>query len=466
MQYEVIAPNGERATADDGSLDAVCRAVAEKYGRIESVEPIKPLSTWEKQVSDEQAKVRIEAQHAALGVDSSEQFYATGTRMAAEGYQAQDARLKEHNAKGLARDKAEELSRVVRAEGRKEIETTASALARSIETNGKIKGLGFALNEQAIRGLLTRLESPALGYVLGIRDRIRAEVASEKPDRDAIQADKARLAETLRHECQRAGSVPLKLRARESRQDCYAIVSPSYVPADAPEVLDGIVGDLPRDARASYAYDPASTDWELRASVWTPTPVAEQAVGEAFEGYVSFRSRDNGTGSFRGGGGVTLIRCLNASTYEAASSVLRRRHTGAILVDVAKVIKHGTAAIEALCKAWGVARDEVVEVPAELSLQAVIPDFWTSLLTQRQFEFAGLLPGRTKEHAAKLSEAYFAERRDEKRVVRSDFAQAWTRYIQEQPAAVRREAEAAAGAWLVGGRMPRLSESVSSTINS
>jgi hypothetical protein len=475
MQFIIHSPDGkESVTGDAVTLDSLCQAMAEKYGsvgRIETVE--KPMSTWAEQVTDEQAKARIEAQHAALNasgvaVDSAEQFYATGTRMADIGYQNQAARKREHEAKGLARDKASELASIVLAEKRRDIETTAAALARQIKTNGKLTAGGFALNEQAIRGLLARCESPALGYVLGIRDRIRSAVAvrDANPDqRDALQAsigaDKERLAETLRHELAMAGSVSLKMRVRESRGDCYAIVSPSYVPADAPEVLAGIVDDLPRDARATYAYDAVSTTWELRASVWTPTPVAEQAVGEAFEGYVSFRSRDNGAGAFRGGGGVILIRCLNASTYEAASSEMRRRHTGAIMVDVAAVLKHGMKAIDALCQAWGVARAEVIDVPAGLKLQDVIPDFWSSMLTQRQYAFAGLLPGRTKEHAKGLTEAYFAERREPNKLVRSDMAQAWTRYIQEQPAGVRREAEAAAGAWLVGGRMPRLSESVS-----
>jgi len=455
MQFIIHSPDGkESVTGDAATLDSLCRAMADKHGSVGKIETV-----------EQTAQERVQAQHAALKeagiITAPVRTIDHGSTVSS----AHVAREQKHEAKLPAAEAVLRLSSVVRAEGRRDVETTAAALARQIETNGKLRAAGWALNEQAIRGLLGRCESPALGYVLGIRDRIRENVTariSNPAVQPAIDADKAKLAEVLRHELAMAGDVSLKLRVRESRQDCYAVVSPSYEAADAPEVLASVVDGLPRDAKATWAYDPASTSWELRASVWTPTPAAEHAIGEAFEGYVSLRSKDNGTGSFRAGGGTTFLICLNSATFEAEGSITRRKHTRNIMVDVAAVLKHGTAAIDALCAAWGVARSEVVEVPTGIRIEDAIPDFWSSMLTQRQYAFAGLLPGRTKEHAAKLTEAYFDQRRDRNRVVRGDFAQAWTRYIQEQPADVRREAEAAAGAWLVGGRMPRLSDSVSS----
>lgn len=458
MQFNIYSPDGsEHVTGDAQTLDALCRAMAEKYGNVGRIETI-----------DDAPAARVAAQHAALSAAG----IATPTRTIDHGSEVSAnhiARAREHDRKMPAREAAEQLAETVRAERRRDVETTAAALARTIETNGRLTAMGYGLNEQAIRGLLGRTESPALGYVLGLRDRIRENALTigkcqpDDPRYAPIAADKARLAETIRHELAMAGSVQLKLRTREASGDCFAVVSPSYEPADAPEVVAGIAGDLPPDAKASWSYDPVSTTWELRASVWTPTPAAEHAVGEAFEGYVSLRGKDNGTGSLRGGGGTTFLVCLNSATFEAQGATMRRRHTGAILVDVAAVLKHGMRAIDALCQAWGTARAEVVEVPTGIRIEDAIPDFWSSMLTQRQFAFAGLLPGRTKAHAEGLTKAYFSERRDPKNVVRADMAQAWTRYIQEQPAAVRREAEAAAGAWIVGGRMPRLSDSVSSS---
>lgn len=422
----------------------------------EAKQPFKQNSSFGGElVVDDEAKARIEAQHASLNgsgavsVSAGSQFYATGTRMADVGYQNQQARAEEHASKLPLAECARQLADRVRAEKRRDIKCTAGKLAQQLEANGRVKAFGFGMSEQAIRGLLSRLESPALGYVLGLRDRIVRELGEEKPDRGAVERDKARLADTLRHECDRNPDVELALRTREGVGDCFAVVSPSYVPADAPEVLEQLVKQLPPDARATYSYDPRSTTWELRASVWTPTPVHEQAVGEPFEGYVSLSSRDNGTRSFRGGGGIILLACLNAGTYATDAAGVVRRHQGGILVDLEKLLKKSAAAIDALVEAWGQAREEVVDVSEGIKIEDAIPDFYTSMLLDRKSELVGVLPGRTKEHVKGLSEAYFSERRDRDRVVVSDIAQGWTRYIQGQQPDVRREAEAAIGRWLV-----------------
>jgi hypothetical protein len=304
-----------------------------------------------------------------------------------------------------------------------------------------------------------------LGYVLGVCERMRNRKADGRMTADdlakANDADRAKIAEIIRHECLSAPAgetVKLRLRASgaHGRPDCYAVVGRDYSPADAPEAVEQLLGQLPNDARASVAYDVSSTTWELRASVWTPTPVAEQAVGEAFEGYVSFKSRDNGTSRFRGGGGVTLLRCLNASTYCAEGASVARIHRGRILYAVNRMVRDSLKAIDALTHAWGVNRETVLEMPQvgaderAPTLEEAIPGFYMSLMRAKG-ELAGVLPGRTAEHVKGLSQAYFAERRDASRLVRSDLAQGWTRYIQDQPSDVRRDAEQAIGDWLVAG---------------
>jgi hypothetical protein len=224
-----------------------------------------------KQIVDASAKARIESQQAALTaagikVNAREQLYATGTRMAQIGYESQARRAAEHAAKLPARDAANALRAAVVSENRADETVSAHEFANALHVNGKVTAFGLAISEQAIRGLTARLESPALGYLLGLRNRIATEVAKgDAKDADAIARDKATLAEVLRHECMRAGDVALKLRTRKANRDIFAIVSPAYAPADAPEVLDQIVRDLPGVARASWSYDPASTSWELRA---------------------------------------------------------------------------------------------------------------------------------------------------------------------------------------------------------
>lgn len=412
-------------------------------------------------VTDDAAKARIHAQHAALrtagiAVDEGKQLYATGTRMADVGYGTQKARKAEHDAKLPIRDVMAALASTVESEQRDDIECSAAEFGRALSVNGKVSAFGLAVSEQAIRGLATRLESPCLSYVLGIRGRIAAETArGDGADVDAIRADKAQLATILRHECLRAGDVSLKLRTRKGAGDIFAVVSPAYTPADAPELLARIGQGLPSDARGSWAYDPESTSWELRASVWTPTPTNEQCVGEPFEGFVSFKSKDNGAGRLSGGGGVTMLACLNAGTYSADSASVSRTHRKSILVDVGAMLRGSLKAIEVLCEAWGTARDATIEVPTGVRISDAIPGFWRYCLTARGGELAGVLPGRTETHVEGLTRAYAHERRDTDRIVKSDLAQGWTKYIQSAPSDVRRDAESAIGSWLVSDRPVR-----------
>ena len=408
------------------------------------------------------AKARIEQQHKALSeagivVDTSQQRYETGHALADSGIATQLRRKAEHDKALTIRDAMDELRNTVLAEQRTDRKVTALELSHAIQVNGKVSAFGYALREQAIRGLLLRLESPATPYVMGLRERISTESARGELKRPAlIQADKQMLGHVLAFECVMRPDVELTLRCRNEQQDIFAVVSPSYSSADAPEVLSKMERShrLPEGAKGTYSYDPDTTDWELRASVWTPTQVAEQAVGEPFEGYVSFRSSDDGTGAFRGGGGITLLRCLNASTYSAGSA-LRRRHIGNVMADIGRIVREGNKAIDALCAAWGTARRCQIEIPPEaesISGHDLIAGLFLAELRNSKSELNAVLPGKTIEHANRLADLYLSERRDPNQLVRADLANAWTRYVQSQPSSVRREAEAAIGDWVTNPR--------------
>lgn len=436
----------------------------------------KPVSDFGATVVDDEAKVRIEGQRAVLAsrgiaVDAGQQLFATGTRMAVSGYETQEARRVEHEAKLSLVDVANALVSRVESEKRVDVEVSAKDFANAIGVNGTVTVFGKRLREQAIRGLLGgRLESPALSYVLAMRDRIaenvrlswgldaNADGAAEKRAafRAEIEADKAKIADVLRYECLRNPDAKLKLRTREAVGDVFSVVSTSYSVADAPQALAKLLDGLPRDAKGSYAYDPVTTTWELRASVWTPTPVAEQAVGEAFEGYASFWSKDDGTGSFRGGGGAIFLRCLNASTFSANSTDVRRRHVGDVLGDVKELLASSLAAVDALCEAWGLARKDEIRLEGDLyagmPMSQILSGLFYAELRNPKSDLAGVLPGRSSEHAKNLASVYASERRDPAKLVRSDFGQAWTRYVQDQSASVRREAEGAVGSWLLDPR--------------
>jgi hypothetical protein len=447
-----IHHRGETASATEETwqsvADELCRRLGPWDPATSSV--TRERSTFERQVTDESARARIETTHDALreagvNVDASRQLFETGTRMGESGYARQAERAREHAAKLPIKEAAATLVEQIKAERRRDIEVPAGELGKALSVNGALRFDGLKLREQAVRGVLGRIKSPALSYVLGLRERIADPEAT-----DASKAlDKAALLDVMQRECARFADVKLKLRTRDGLGDVFAIVSPEYAPADAPDVLGDVLNALPSDARTSFSYDPTSTTWELRASVFTPTPTDMQAVGEPFEGYVAFSSRDNGTRKLTGGGGILLIACLNASTYEADSTTVARRHVGAILTDLAAMSRDASRAIHALCQAWGTARADVIEVPELVPIEEAIPGFFRCMLTSRKGELVGVLPGRTAQHVERLKLAYNDQRRDSANVTRADLAQAFTRHIQDVPAATRRDAERAIGRWVV-----------------
>jgi hypothetical protein len=431
------------------------------------VEVTPKFSDWGNTVVDKAAKARIEDLHKKIGtgpnainIDTSQQYFETGTRMAAEGYATQKKRQKEHDKLDLLKEVISEFQDKVSNEIRRDLHVSAKEIANEISVeDNKLYVKDHLLTERAIRGIFARLDSPALGYILGLQERIASETINTNADHIFLEKDVQKLADTLHHECKRFGDVDFKLRTREFPRDIYAALSPTYGVADAPMVMEEILDQMPKEARGSYAYDPETTSWELRASIWTPVPVDEQAVGEPFEGYVSLSSRDNGTGRFNGGGGINILRCLNASTYTAGEA-LTRIHRGKVMYDINGMVTKSLKAIHTLCEAWGIARKEKIELPQATAkgqrgptLEEAIPGFWRSLL--KEGELSKVLVGRKENHVKALTKTYFDERRDKDNIVRADFAQGWTRYIQDQPPAIRRDAEQAIGAWVVNpGKQP------------
>jgi len=427
----------------------------------EKSEPKKPeesqsFSTWTNTIVDRDAEQRIKDMHAAIEanggpkIDESKQFFATGTRMATEGYAVQTAREKAHNKNMLLGDAIEQLINTVDREFRADHKMSAKDIADNLDADfddGQLYVKDHTLNEHALRGIVARLDSPALGYILGLQDRIKLTPAKDR-NQSNYRKDIERLVETLRHECLRFADTEFKLRMREFPEpNIYAALSPGFGVADAPMVMEQILQEMPKDAKGSWSYDPDTTRWELRASIWTPVPVAKQAVGEPFEGFVDLHSFDNGTGSFVGGGGINIIRCLNAS-INTAGEAMRRIHRGSkILYDIKTMLAKALKAIDALCVAWGKARNNEVEMPTGVPIEQAIPGFWRSLL--KEGELQGVLTGRKEHHVTGLTQAYFNERRDPDRVVLADFGQGWTKYIQSQPSEIRHKAEEAIGSWMI-----------------
>ena len=489
-QFKVVCGGEERIVPQSQAMEVADEMFA-KHKTRPSIEPLTPEPVAEPAVElapvvpirapstavasapvkagdvDESAKKRIDEQQRILregGVTGlgyrgeggdGDQFYRNGTRMLDIGYDTQCQRKAEHEAAIPIEAAAMGLSAKVKAEGREDYICTARDVANNLQVHGQLKVFGRTLTEQAIRGLTSRCESPALGYLLGLQTRVDAERAKPEEERNdsRILADLGKAADVLRHECLRQGDTTLKLRMRSNPNDIFAAVSPGFAPADAPEVVGQILSKVPKDAKGTWTYHPVSTQWELRLSVFTPTPVELQAVGEPFSGYASFRARDNGTSRFNGAGGIEVLRCLNASVYVADMAGVSRVHRGEIMYDIEKMMAGAMAAITILCKAWGVNREIELPIPVvddkPIPLSEAIPGYLRFMLTDRRSELLQVLPGRTEKHVEALTQRFYSERRVPDRLVRSDFGQALTRHIQTLPLPVQREAEEAVGQWLI-----------------
>ena len=416
-------------------------------------------------VVDDRARERIQGMTAAINasgvvkLDEARQLYGTGTRMAAVGYSNQQKREDEWRKLSPIREVANRFITQVEQEKRRDLVIRADEVAAKLAINGKLTFDGYALRDHAVRGLLARLGSPATRYVVGLKERIAdpagdAKVPPPQQTLDAWKAaDKAALLDCLIRECKRYGGRKVKFRVRDGLRDIFATTSPDYAAADAPATLGRILPELPDNARGAYSYDPTTTTWQLRASVFTPTPVQEQAVGEPFEGYAAFTSADGGQRMWTGGGGLLILACLNAGIYEAESKSVRRMHRGKILVDVRAMARDAVRAITVLVDAWGQARTEAIAAKDDagklIPLEVAIPGFYRHVLNARRGELVGVLPGRSEKHVSGLAATYLTERRDRSQITRADLANGWTRYVQNQPGHVQRDAERAIGAWMV-----------------
>ena len=237
-QFKVVCGGEERIGPQSQAMEVADEMFA-KHKTRPSIEPLTPEPVAEPAVElapvvpirapstavasapvkagdvDESAKKRIDEQQRILregGVTGlgyrgeggdGDQFYRNGTRMLDIGYDTQCQRKAEHEAAIPIEAAAMGLSAKVKAEGREDYICTARDVANNLQVHGQLKVFGRTLTEQAIRGLTSRCESPALGYLLGLQTRVDAERAKPEEERNdsRILADLGKAADVLRHEC-------------------------------------------------------------------------------------------------------------------------------------------------------------------------------------------------------------------------------------------------------------------------
>lgn len=393
----------------------------------------------------------VQAVHDELGTQLPRLYHEPGTQILRQdaAHRTLERRRERHAHAQPLVTAAAELIDTVKAERRRDIPVTAGELARQLTCNGLLRVGGYQLREHALRGLMSRLGSPALGYLLGMRDRMASNGDPGHRDREHLLA-------TVQHELKQADSTPLVLRTRDEHRDVYAVVSPGYGVADAPDVIPALLADLPDDARGTTAYDPSTTAWEIRMSLYTPKPSETVAIGEPFEGFASWASRDAGNGRLRRNGGIVVVSCLNAACMPIDLNVQGFVHRRGIRDRVSAAIPEAMRAMHRVAQVWGLARTDRIPHPTTpagdlIPLEHVIPGFFRAMLTARRGEYAHIMAGRTEEHVRALSVTYEHERRNHVEHTRGDLAQAWTRYAQDHDLATQGRLEQATGQWLLSG---------------
>lgn len=477
------------AFSEDNLVPPTTNALALASGPIDNLPEVAKAPVFSdfgsgNQIMDHNAAARLSATYDNLeangikGIarETTAMGYQPGMRMAEIGYDSQAQRKLDHEGKMPVVQAIEELNSIIASEQRRDVEVTTKELISSVTDTGKLKVLNFNLKDHALKGLFTRLnandagtkdmpvKASGLSRILELQERIATATILDEKNRQSrvapaiarydevakmIASDRMELAHCLRHELARFPDIRLKLRVRENPalQDIFAILSPGYTVADAPLITPEFLKvGVPSDARGNWTYDSNTTAWSIEIATWTPTDTLSQVIGEPVSGMVSFSGKDNGTGRLNGDGGILIIQCLNASLYSAGDVEVSRVHRGKVLFDAQKMLRAALHSINTLSEAWGNNRKIVIEPPSTMTLEQAMPGFWRALMNKG--DLVSILPGRKENHVKGLTRTYFDERRDNDRLIRSDMAQGWTKYIQDQPNNVRREAEQAIGSWL------------------
>lgn len=160
------------------------------------------------------------------------------------------------------------------------------------------------------------------------------------------------------------------LRVMTAKDDriIYAVVGPTY-PArlsDADAILAVVKGKVQgMGARAEIVIDPNTSRLVGRVA-WADTTIVNPKVGDIFNATITFTSRDDAGGRFRGNAGVIRVRCINCSLSETSFGEGDAIHRSAkAVLDAAGRVVANTDKIQPLLRLWGYLRGSECAVEVE-----------------------------------------------------------------------------------------------------
>jgi hypothetical protein len=287
----------------------------------EQLAPIEPTNKRERELRDR--AVRDYAALQSVMLDTSQTFFPPGTET--NGRYAAGKIAKARNA-FMALDPAPEgltrLEDAVLAEdrqdltvkvGRRELEEdkvlyTSIAGGWYTATRNQATCENFAPTERAYQQLLAKRPAghPAPG-----------------PDVNAWIGDVEGHDVVLRHR-----KLPAeRQRAYAGARECYAVVSPSYVPYDLNEAAADLRKIVPHDARVRSRYDGARATVDIvLQNPYRLDGETVAAVGETHRVVLRMRTADDGSGGYHLSLLAERVRCINLTLLHAKRSLFHGTH--------------------------------------------------------------------------------------------------------------------------------------------
>lgn len=365
----------------------------------------------------EQAAEQIATQERIVadvcGVAPPPPWFAPGTEMLAVGKDTYRTLAREHADLPPAREAASDMIHRIRDERRVSVVAPLSSFRVHVDAGrlmfSRPDHAPFGVEGRFLRDI-GRMNADVFrggaDMLLGLSPHVAADVLNDLlPNIDKV--------------------MQLRVRTTNGLPAAFAVVGKGYSPADADVWLTHALPHLDATMRGAVSYNPVTTDVEAKFS-WNAPHDLDAKVGDVFRAGWRGQSRDNGTGSFKGGGWALRVRCINCTVIEMNGEDIRRVHKGSMANLAAQVAESVTNAREGFAPfadAWGILRETSL-VGAELfgvevtDLRDVLPEIAGRI---------GVTGASAERIGEELVKAYDAEPGD----TAADFLNAVTRAAHE-----------------------------------
>jgi hypothetical protein len=291
----------------------------------EELAPIEPTNKRERELRDRAVRDYAALQSAML--DTSQTFFPPGTETMANYAKGKIAKARAaFEQLDPAPEALDRLEQRVLAEDRQDLAVTVGGWSANVPEEAK------RLHTTVRGGWTIYAAGDKESLDIAPTERSYAQLIAKRPpghpapgpDVSAWLSDAEPHEAVVRHRKLPAErQKPYALGARE----CYALVSPSYVPYDLDRAAADLRKVVPHDARCSVRYDGqrATVDVVLQ-NPYRLDGGDVAAVGETHRVRMRMRTADDGTGGYHLSLLAERVRCINLTLLHASRSLFHGTH--------------------------------------------------------------------------------------------------------------------------------------------